>query len=231
MNYLVKIDNVYANLLEIEADSPEEAREKAKDFFENNTDYVRKLKDHYQSTMPPEHWMVIMKEEFIAIKEDVDRKLKIKEDVALLIHRAALIDKRNKLKDKVSMAGKIENHFLKKNMLLADAEIDKRNIQLTDEHKEEIKKIMQETNPDMDLKTLELIDPKQRPYMLEHDPEFEAVEKGIPPQIEDGSFSKNMMLKMESFNNDVKVFKIKNKNKDKDVNVLEDKKSEQENAK
>jgi hypothetical protein len=61
--YVVKIANVFANYIEVEAKDEESAKEVAKEII-NKEDIVKSFKHYYEATIPPEHWGVITKEEF-----------------------------------------------------------------------------------------------------------------------------------------------------------------------
>lgn len=68
--YIVKVMNIFSNLLEIEARDPKEARELAKDKLVNrNTN--EQLPIYYEVTLPEENWGVIDKKEFEKIQSEL----------------------------------------------------------------------------------------------------------------------------------------------------------------
>jgi curved DNA-binding protein CbpA len=69
--YVVKVVNVFSNLIEVEAEDESGARQKAFEVLtdENNDEKV----DHfYESTLPKENWSVITKESFEKLKAQVE---------------------------------------------------------------------------------------------------------------------------------------------------------------
>jgi len=200
MKYIVKIDNIYSNYLEVEADDQLSAIDKAYDFYEHNKQYVRKLKDHYYGTMPKQHWHAILKEEMEAIAADVDKINKTKSDVSYLIHRAQILDRRNAIHRKNSIVGQLEKFMLKKELLKVDDEIKQRNIQLTDEHKEEFKKLLEvegKTNPLIKPSLLEYIDPSIKNYTADTEEEENRLRELSNGDVEikvleDGNIEKNI---------------------------------------
>jgi hypothetical protein len=61
--YVVKVVNIFANYIEVDASNPEEAKEAAKNLL-STEDIVQAFKHYYEATIPPEHWGVITKKEF-----------------------------------------------------------------------------------------------------------------------------------------------------------------------
>lgn len=59
--YKVKVIHIFNELLEVEAENPEQAQEKARDILLAN-DYQGS--PGYETTIPPENWPVITEEEF-----------------------------------------------------------------------------------------------------------------------------------------------------------------------
>lgn len=59
--YKVKVIHIFNELLEVEAESPESAQEKARDILIGD-DYQGA--PAYETTVPPENWPVITEEEF-----------------------------------------------------------------------------------------------------------------------------------------------------------------------
>jgi len=66
--YIVRVPNVFANLIEIDANNEEEAKQKVKELLtnkENKNDYPL----YYEATIPENHWNVILKEEYDKLQE------------------------------------------------------------------------------------------------------------------------------------------------------------------
>jgi hypothetical protein len=59
--YKVKVIHVFNELLDVEAESPEQAQEKAKDLLVSEG---YQGAPQYETTIPPENWPVITQEEF-----------------------------------------------------------------------------------------------------------------------------------------------------------------------
>lgn len=163
--FLVKIDNLCSSLLEIEAETKEEARVKAKDFFEHNKDYVLKLKDYYVSTTPPDIWPIILKDEFKDLKSQLDKQAKVKEQAALLIHRADIIDHRSRIRNRKSLMGTIEEYLLTKELIDVEKRVIAEDIHLNDEARKEVDKLL---DNDIYNKSglLKYLDPDARPWVI-----------------------------------------------------------------
>jgi hypothetical protein len=69
--YIVKVVNVFSNLVEVEANNEEEAKEKAKEVLMNQTE-DQNVPLTYDATLPEEHWGVITKEEFDKLQAEVE---------------------------------------------------------------------------------------------------------------------------------------------------------------
>ena len=67
--YVVKVVNVFANYIEVDAETEEGAKEAAKNLL-STEDIVRSFKHYYEATIPPEHWGVLTKEEFDKLQEE-----------------------------------------------------------------------------------------------------------------------------------------------------------------
>jgi hypothetical protein len=67
--YVVKVANVFANYIEVDAEDESRAKDAAKDVL-NKEDIVKSFKHYYEATIPPEHWGVITKEEFDKLQEE-----------------------------------------------------------------------------------------------------------------------------------------------------------------
>jgi len=66
--YMVKVVNLFATIVEVEAENEDAAREKAKEEFHTvNKD----RQTFYESTLPPEHWSVITKEKYEELKAKI----------------------------------------------------------------------------------------------------------------------------------------------------------------
>ena len=69
--YIVKVINVFSNLIAVDANNEEEAKEKAKELLVNKPD-GEEFEHLYESTLPSDHWAVITKEDFDKLKEDIN---------------------------------------------------------------------------------------------------------------------------------------------------------------
>ena len=67
--YIVKVINVFSNLISVDANNEEEAKEKAKELLVNKPQ-GEEFEHLYESTLPSDHWAVITKEDFDKLKED-----------------------------------------------------------------------------------------------------------------------------------------------------------------
>jgi len=67
--WMVKVINVFSNLVEVEAEDENQAREKVKEILVNKEREVE-FEHLYESTLPAEHWAVISKEDFDKIGEE-----------------------------------------------------------------------------------------------------------------------------------------------------------------
>jgi len=76
--YIVKVINVFSNLIAVDANNEEEAREKAKELLVNKPD-GEEFEHLYESTLPSDHWAVITKEDFDKLKEDFQKSLEPQE--------------------------------------------------------------------------------------------------------------------------------------------------------
>lgn len=71
--YIVKVANIFAHLIEVDAHTEDEARSKVKELLtdpNNNVNYPL----NYEATLPEEHWGVIAKEEYDKLKEEAEQK-------------------------------------------------------------------------------------------------------------------------------------------------------------
>lgn len=76
--YIVKVINVFSNLIAVDANNEEEAKEKAKELLVNKPD-GEEFEHLYESTLPSDHWAVITKEDFDKLKEDFQKSLEPQE--------------------------------------------------------------------------------------------------------------------------------------------------------
>jgi hypothetical protein len=76
--YIVKVINVFSNLIAVDANNEEEAKEKAKELLVNKPD-GEEFEHLYESTLPSDHWAVITKEDFDKLKEDFAKSLEPQE--------------------------------------------------------------------------------------------------------------------------------------------------------
>jgi len=66
--YIVKVINVFSNIIPVEAASEDEAREKAKEFILNKENQGA-FEHVYENTLPSENWAVITEEEFDKLRD------------------------------------------------------------------------------------------------------------------------------------------------------------------
>lgn len=163
--FIVKIDNMCSSLLEIEAESKEQAREKAKDIFENNKQAILNLKDYYTSTTPPDMWPVIERAEFEHLQKQLDKQCKAKEHAALLIHRADIIDHRSRIRNVKSLVGTIEEYLLTKELIDVEKEVDAKQITLDDATRKEIDRMISDDFYGRNT-FLKYLDPEARPWKI-----------------------------------------------------------------
>ena len=76
--YIVKVINVFSNLIAVDANIEEEAKEKAKELLVNKPD-GEEFEHLYESTLPSDHWAVITQEDFNKLKEDFQKSLEPQE--------------------------------------------------------------------------------------------------------------------------------------------------------
>jgi len=76
--YIVKVINVFSNLIAVDANNEEEAKEKAKQLLVNKPE-GEEFEHLYESTLPSDHWAVITKEDFDKLKEDFQKSLEPQE--------------------------------------------------------------------------------------------------------------------------------------------------------
>lgn len=72
--YVVKVVNLFSNIVEVEAEDENGAREAAKaNLVDSNND--EQFQHFYESTLPEEHWAVITKEKYEELKAEVEKSL------------------------------------------------------------------------------------------------------------------------------------------------------------
>ncbi len=76
--YIVKVINVFSNLISVDANNEEEAKEKAKELLVNKPD-GEEFQHIYESTLPSEHWAVITQEDFDKLKDDFQKTMEPQE--------------------------------------------------------------------------------------------------------------------------------------------------------
>ena len=81
--YIVKVMNVFSNLIAVDANNEEEAKEKAKELLVNKPD-GEEFEHLYESTLPSDHWAVITKEDFDKLKEDFAKSLEPQEKSSII---------------------------------------------------------------------------------------------------------------------------------------------------
>lgn len=78
---MVKVMNLFSNLIEVEAQDADEARSKVKEMLQNKKDDTE-FPLFYEVTIPDEHWGVIEKEEFDRLQEEMKAAQKEAEEAA-----------------------------------------------------------------------------------------------------------------------------------------------------
>jgi hypothetical protein len=81
--YIVKVINVFSNLIAVDANNEEEAKEKAKELLVNKPD-GEEFEHLYESTLPSDHWAVITQEDFNKLKEDFQKSLEPQEKSSII---------------------------------------------------------------------------------------------------------------------------------------------------
>ena len=81
--YIVKVINVFSNLIAVDANNEEEAKEKAKELLLNKPD-GKDFEHLYESTLPSDHWAVITQEDFDRLKEDFAKSLEPQEESRII---------------------------------------------------------------------------------------------------------------------------------------------------
>ena len=81
--YIVKVINVFSNLISVDANNEEEAKEKAKELLVNKPD-GEEFEHLYESTLPSDHWAVITQEDFDKLKEDFKNSLEPQEESKII---------------------------------------------------------------------------------------------------------------------------------------------------
>lgn len=74
--YVVKISSVFSNIIDVEAEDEQDARDKARMILEDkdksdDDGNNPRFKHYYESTFPPEHWPVITQEKYEELKKEV----------------------------------------------------------------------------------------------------------------------------------------------------------------
>lgn len=70
--YIVKAIHMFANLIEVEAETEDDARHQALSKIQNSEE---NFKHYYESTLPIENWAVITKSAFEKVKDKVREQL------------------------------------------------------------------------------------------------------------------------------------------------------------
>lgn len=81
--YIVKVINVFSNLVQVSANNETEAREKAKELILNKPE--QQLDHQYESTLPSDHWAVITQEDFDKLKDDFQKTLEEPQEESRII--------------------------------------------------------------------------------------------------------------------------------------------------
>ena len=68
--YVVKVINVFSNLIEVDANNEVEAKEKAKQILMSQTENDN-IPLNYEATLPEDNWGVITKEEFDKLQAEL----------------------------------------------------------------------------------------------------------------------------------------------------------------
>jgi hypothetical protein len=82
--YIVKVINVFSNLISVDANNEEEAKEKAKELLVNKPD-GEEFQHVYESTLPSDHWAVITQEDFDKLKDEFSRAMEPQEKSNIII--------------------------------------------------------------------------------------------------------------------------------------------------
>ncbi len=70
--YIVKVSHVFSELIDVEANNPEEAKEKTKEILK---DQNRDSDPSYETTIPPEHWPTITEEEYNSLLKEYESEM------------------------------------------------------------------------------------------------------------------------------------------------------------
>jgi len=65
--YIVKVTNLFSNLIEVTANNEEEAKQKAKEIVTNQKEEDN-IPLFYDFTFPEDYWTAVTKEEFVKLK-------------------------------------------------------------------------------------------------------------------------------------------------------------------
>jgi hypothetical protein len=75
--YKVKISHLFSEIVSVEAENEEEAKQKAKALVQ---DEKYNAQPHYETTIPPEHWVAITEEKFNEMVEKLKEELQNKQE-------------------------------------------------------------------------------------------------------------------------------------------------------
>jgi hypothetical protein len=71
--WVVKVINIFCNLIEMDAVNEDEAREKVSELIQNNKD-GSEFEHLYEATLSPKNWSVISMEDFRKIEESFKKE-------------------------------------------------------------------------------------------------------------------------------------------------------------
>lgn len=71
--YVVKVTNLFSNLVEVTANNEEEAKQKAKAIVTSQTE-ENNIPLIYDFTFPEDYWTALTKEDFLKLKEKAEEK-------------------------------------------------------------------------------------------------------------------------------------------------------------
>jgi len=71
--YIVKVTNLFSNLVEVTANNEDEAKQKAKEIVTNQSD-ENNIPLIYDFTFPEDYWTALTKEDFLKLKEKAEEE-------------------------------------------------------------------------------------------------------------------------------------------------------------
>jgi hypothetical protein len=80
--YKVKVTHLFAEVLDVEAETVEEAKTKVVEIIQSN-EY--QSQPQYETTIPSEHWKVITEEEFQELVKSFEKELSLNKEESKII--------------------------------------------------------------------------------------------------------------------------------------------------